>query len=128
MFIADHARARPDHPALIDTATGAALSYRDLDERSSRFAQFLFARGLRRGDAFALFMENNPRFLEIVWAGRRSGLYVTAINRYLTPEEAAYIVNDSDSQLLVTSLVRSDVASQLPGLAPDCRDWLMTDG
>ena len=41
----------------------------------------------------ALFMENNPRFLEVCWAALRSGLYITAINRYMTLDEAAAIMD-----------------------------------
>ncbi len=128
MYIADHARERPDHPALIETATGAALSYRELNERSNRLARLLHARGLRRGDTIALFMENNPRFLEVAWAALRSGLYLTAVNRYLTVEEAAYIVDDCDAQALISSAALAEVAGRLPALLPRCRQFLMTDG
>jgi fatty-acyl-CoA synthase len=127
-FISDHARERPDHPALIDAASGEALSYRELDERSNRLAQLLYARGSRRGDHIALFMENNPRFLEVCWAAARSGLYYTTVNRYLTAEEAAYIINDCGARVLITSFARAGVASGLAGLIPDCPLRLMTDG
>lgn len=82
MYIGSHAKATPDRPALIIGGTGEALSYGELDARSNQLAQFLYAQGLRRGDTIALFMENNPRFMEVVWATRRSGLYLTAVNRY----------------------------------------------
>lgn len=97
MFIADHACDRSDHPALINGTTGAFLTYRDLDERSNRLARLWHASGLRRGDHVALFLENNIRFMEVVGAALRSGLYYTTINRYLTAEEAAYIVNDCEA-------------------------------
>ncbi len=128
MYIADHARERPEHPALVNGATGEALSYAELDARSNRLAQLLLAQGLRRGDSVALFMENNMRFFEVVWAALRSGLYVTAVNRYLTAEEAAYIIDDSDAQALVSSIARADVAGALPKLLPRCWRFLMADG
>ena len=104
------------------------MTYGELDERSNRLAQYFFAAGLRRGDTVALFMENNPRFMEIVWAARRSGLYLTAVNRYLTADEAAYIIDDCDAALLVSSAARADVAEVLPSRLPRCRRYLMTDG
>ena len=128
MYIADHALARPGHPALIDGSAGEVLTYRELDERSNRLANLLCAHGLRRGDHIALFLENNMRFMEVCWAALRSGLYYTTINRYLTAEEAAYIVNDCGAQALVTSLARGDVAAALPPLIPNCRLRLMVDG
>ena len=56
---------------------------RELEERSSRLARALRARGLRAGDHIAILMENNRAFLEVAWAAQRSGLYYTAINSHL---------------------------------------------
>jgi long-chain acyl-CoA synthetase len=128
MFIADHARERPDHAALIDAATGEALTYRDLNERSNRLAQFFHAHGLRRGDHIAVFMENNIRFVEICWAAMRSGLYYTTVNRYLTAEEAGYIVNDCGARALVSSTALAEVAGRLTALVPAGTLLLMVDG
>ena len=128
MSIGFYAKMAPDRAAIVDSASGERLSYRQLDERSAQFARYLVANGVRRGDTVALFMENNLRFMEIVWATRRSGLYITAINRYLTAEEAAYIINDSDAVVLVTSKARGDVAAALVDKVAHCRRRLMTDG
>jgi long-chain acyl-CoA synthetase len=73
-------------------------------------------------------MENTLRYLEVVWAARRSGLYLTAVNRYLTADEAAYIIDDCDAQVLVASFTRADVAATLPARLPHCRHFLMTGG
>src|SRR5690606_41588991 len=43
--------------------------------------------GLKAGDHIALLMENRLAFMEICWAAQRSGLYYTAISRYLTRSE-----------------------------------------
>ena len=69
MYVGTHARERPDAPAQIMAATGAVTTYRELDDRSNRFAQLLHAQGLRVGDHYAVFMENHPRYLEACWAG-----------------------------------------------------------
>jgi long-chain acyl-CoA synthetase len=127
MYVGDFARTRPDHPAVIHTGTGEALSYRELDQRSNRLARLLHAEGLRRGDTLALFMENNIRYLEVAWAALRAGLYLTAVNRYLTAEEAAYIINDCDARALVSSSAMADVAAALPPRLPSCRRFLMVD-
>ena len=92
-------------------SSGETLDYRALDARSNQLAHLLRDAGLRRGDHMALFMENNIRFLEIVWAALRSGLYLTAINSHLTAEEVAYIVGDCDAQAFVTSTALAEVAT-----------------
>nr|WP_294510048.1 acyl-CoA synthetase [uncultured Rhodopila sp.] len=128
MSIGTRAAQAPDRAAVIDSGSGEIVTYRQLDERSNRLAQFFYAAGLRRGDTVALFMENTPRFFEVVWAARRSGLYLTAVNRYLTVEEAAYIIADCDAQVLISSFARADVAAALPGRLPRCRHFLMAGG
>ena len=115
----------PSKPAVIHAVTGETLTYGELNERSNRLAQLLWARGLRRGDHIAIFMENNLRYFEVVWAALRSGLYLTTVNRYLTAEEAAYIIDNSESLALITSSHLGEVARELPAHAPNCRTWLM---
>ena len=50
MYPGHWATVFPDKAAAIDSATGAARSYRELDDRSNRLAQLLWDKGLRRGD------------------------------------------------------------------------------
>ena len=122
------ARQTPEKAALIHAETGEVLTYGALDAGSNRLAQFWLAMGLRRGDHVALFLENHVRFLEVVWAALRSGLHITAINRYLTTAEAAYIVNDCGAKALVSSIALAAVAGPLVALIPGCPIRLMMDG
>lgn len=117
MYLGDHARVTPDKPALIHGPSGTALSYREIDDRSNRLAQYLYALGLRRGDRFALLMENNMRYLEVCWAALRSGLLVAPVNRFLTPAEVAYIVADSGARVVIASYAMRETAAAL--LAPE---------
>src|SRR5260370_26461363 len=57
-------------------------------------------------------MKNNSRYLEACGAGERSGLYYTCVNSYLTAGELAYIVNNSCSRILITSVAKLDVARE----------------
>ena len=98
-----HARETPDKIAYQMSASGDAITYRELDERSNQGAHLFRALGLRPGDHIALLMENSLPFLEICWAAQRSGLYFTAISRYLTPAEIAYIVDDCGARVLIVS-------------------------
>ena len=127
-YLGDHARRTPDKPALINGSTGAVLTYRDIDERSNRLAQHLHSLGLRRGDRMAIVMENNMRYLEVCWAALRSGLLIAPVNRFLTAEEAAYIVADSQAQVVVSSWAMRELAGELTERMPGCRERLMVDG
>jgi long-chain acyl-CoA synthetase len=88
------------------------VTYRELDARSNRLAHLFRKRGLMRLDHYAIFMENNSRYLEACGAGERSGLYFTCVNSYLTAGELAYILTNSQSRILITSLAKLDVARE----------------
>jgi acyl-CoA synthetase (AMP-forming)/AMP-acid ligase II len=118
----------PEKAAVIGAETGETISHGELDERSRRLARLLHEGGLRAGDHLAVFLPNHPRYFEVVWAGLRSGLYITTVNRYLTAAEAGYIVENSDARALVTSSVLSEAAGTLPDLAPRCGLRLAMDG
>ncbi|MEE8043218.1 MAG: AMP-binding protein, partial [Pseudomonadales bacterium] len=118
----------PDRVAAINSGSGEVLTYGRLNEHSNQLAQFLHAKGLRRGDHIAIFMDNNLKFYEVGWAAMRSGLYITTINRYLTAEEAGYIVTDSGSKALITTDVLRDVAGELLDHMPNCPIRLMAEG
>jgi long-chain acyl-CoA synthetase len=89
MYARKHATVRSQRPAFIMAQTGEAVTYAELEERSNRLAHLLRDRGLRRRDHYAIFMENNARYIESCAAGERAGLYYTCVNSYLTPEELA---------------------------------------
>lgn len=127
-YLGDFAALTPDKPAVINGSSGERLSYRELDERSNRLAQVLYAQGLRRGDCIAMLLENHMRCFEVAWAAFRSGLLLTAVNRFFTAGEVAYIVEDSGAQVLVSSVAMAGVAAELAGTTPHCARRLMIDG
>ena len=103
MPVSHHARVNPDGPALIFEPGGRTVSWRELEANSARLANLFAEHGLGKGDHVALLMENHPRFMEVVLAAVRSGLYVTPINHHLTAGEVAYILANCGARALVTS-------------------------
>jgi acyl-CoA synthetase (AMP-forming)/AMP-acid ligase II len=118
----------PDKPAHIMAATGVVTTYRQLDDRSNQFAQLMWAAGLRFGDHIAVLMDNNDRYLEVCWAAQRMGLFFTAINWHFTADEAAYIIDDCDAEVLVVSNATREVASQLAPMLPKVKVRLIVGG
>src|SRR5947207_15275251 len=106
---------------------GRVMTFGEYEAAADRVAQLYRDQGLKRLDHVAFFMENNPRMLECEGGAERAGLYFTCINSYLAPDEVAYIVNDSQSKIVVSSRAKRDVAVQLPDLCPDVDRWLMVD-
>lgn len=119
------AQEMPDTPAAIAASSGQVLTWSQLDMRSTQLARLCRGLGLQRGDHIAVFMENNLAYFEVMWAALRSGLYLTTVNRYLTTEEAGYILKDCEARVLVTSKTLTDVAMGLNKHAPKIERWLM---
>ena len=108
--------------------TGEAVTYAELEARSNRLAHFLRSVGLTRLDHYAIFMENNARYLECCAAGERSGLYYTCINSFLTADEVAYIVDNSQSQVLIFSEEKRAIAMEVLARCPGVKVALVADG
>ena len=116
MYPGHWSKLKPDAAAVIHADTGETTTWRELDDRSNRLVNLLLGRGINPGDHIALLMENHLQFFEISWAAFRSGIYITCINRYLTAEEAAYIVNDSGAKAVIASMevtATADLATYL---------------
>src|SRR5260370_134823 len=128
MYPGEYARSHPELPAFIMAASGETVTWGEYGERCNRLAHLYRDVGLGRGDHVSIFMENNPRMLECEGAAERSGLYYTCINSYLSADEVAYIVNDSESQIVMTSAAKGSIAAELPALCPNVKRWLMVDG
>jgi long-chain acyl-CoA synthetase len=127
MYPGEHAKQHPDQPALIMAESGTALTFAEFEANANRLAHLYRDVGLRRGDHVAFFVENNLRYFETMAAAERAGLYYTCINSYLTPEEVAYIVDDCDARLFITSAAKSDVAVAATALTPKVETFLCID-
>ncbi|MGE0666261.1 MAG: AMP-binding protein [Sphingomonadales bacterium] len=123
-----HAAAHPDKPAIVMAGISETVSYAALADGAARCAQLFRWLGLKRGDGVAMLIENHPRFFEVAWGAQSAGLYFTPISTLLTAEEAAYVMTDSGSSALVTTMRHVERAEALRPMTPDVQHRLMLDG
>lgn len=71
----------------IDTGEAETISYRKLFLRSIQAANFLFARGLRKGDRFGILMENDPDTIVLELAGGIMGCTAVPLDSKRDTEE-----------------------------------------
>ncbi|WP_330255117.1 AMP-binding protein [Nocardia sp. NBC_00565] len=128
MYPAHFAESAPDKPAVINAGTGQRQTYRELVAGANRLARLLRDIGLRPGDHYAILAENHLRYFELVWAGLNTGLYVTPVNSHLTAPEVAYLVNDSDTKVVIATSALAEVAEEIVALTPGVGRRLMLDG
>jgi long-chain acyl-CoA synthetase len=112
------ARTTPDKPAYVMAYTGETVTYGQLEARSNQGAHLFRSLGLKAGDAIALFIENHPRYYELLWAAQRSGLRFTCLSSKLTAGEVEYIVKDCDAKAFITSHALSEIALEVAPLIP----------
>ncbi len=99
MYPGVHAKIRANQPAFIMAQTGVAVTYAELEQRTNRLAHFLRSRGLKRLDHYAIFMG-----------------------------ELAYIVNNSESRVLIVSEETRATALTAIGQCPKVEAVLVVDG
>jgi long-chain acyl-CoA synthetase len=126
VYAPQHAEHHPDKPAIVMAGSGEVVTYARYERVANQVAHLLRRTGLERGDHLAIFMENDHRLLLSEGGAERTGLLYTCVNSYLSAEEAAYIINDSGSRVVITSAAKSDVAAELPERCPGVERWLMT--
>jgi long-chain acyl-CoA synthetase len=125
VYAAEQATQHPDEPALVFEPSGRVVTWAEYEAGANQMAHVIRDCGLRKGDHMALFMENIPEVLLTEAGAERTGLYFTPVNSYLSAEEVAYVVNNSEARLVVTSAAKAEVAEQLPALCPQVERWIM---
>ena len=99
-YVREAAAARPDAPALF--FKGTSISNRDLDALSDRFAEFLQADGVRRGDRIALVLPNSPQVLIAELGAWKAGAAVLPLNPLYTSSELLEPLKAAGVEVVVT--------------------------
>ena len=123
MGVAFAAARTPGRLAVV--APTGARTYAELNANANRLARALRARGLAAGDSVAILSSNRPEFAETYAACTRAGFRLTTVNWHLTPDEAAYIVDDCQARAFVADATHA--ASVPPADRVDVRVALAGD-
>jgi len=118
MFVVDwlhkQAQHHPDKPALVDAATGHGISYRLLDERASRFAEWLCGpAGLQPGDRLAVLAGNGTEYLEMLYGCAKAGVIMACLNWRLPVAELRGIVDDAAPRAWVCDAGYAEAVAEL---------------
>ncbi|MBI3216398.1 MAG: 4-coumarate--CoA ligase family protein [Mycobacterium sp.] len=98
----DLAESDADGIALVDAATGAETSYRDLAIRVDAFAGALADRGIGVGDVVGLHSPNSSAFAVAFHGILRAGATATTINALFTAKDIAKQLTDAHAKMLIT--------------------------
>jgi long-chain acyl-CoA synthetase len=98
-FISQSARQHPEKIAVI--FEDQRWTFAELDARSSSLAAALEELGIKRGDCVSLYSHNCPEWIVSYYAVVKLGAIVNPLNSMLTPDEAAYAMNDCNARLVI---------------------------
>ncbi len=77
------------------------VTYRQLDERSDRFANGFKELGIQKDDKVAIMMKNHPDFLYTWFGAVKLGAVEVPINTAYKGDLLKHIINNSDSKIIV---------------------------
>ncbi|GAC1587134.1 MAG: acyl-CoA synthetase [Acidimicrobiales bacterium] len=91
--------AVPESVAIV--AGNTRVTYRELDERAARFASALVAAGLGEGSKVALYLYNEPEYLIAQFGAFKVRCVPVNVNYRYLDDELAYLIDNSESEVLV---------------------------
>lgn len=124
-LISRSADRSPDAIAL--TYGKNSLTYADLQTAITGFASGLLALGLQRGERVAIYLEKRFETVIASFGAPATGGTFVPLNPLLKPEQVSYILRDCNVRVLVTSLERLSVLSDVLQVCPDLRHVIVLD-
>lgn len=118
------AGAVPERTAFI--CGNQRLSYRELDERATRLASALRARGITRGDNIGIALHNSAEYLETFLACCKIGAVPANINYRYVAEELRYLLQTLALKALVYGASYAGEVGKVAGQVPTLRLLVQT--
>ncbi len=101
-YLAKHARQFPAKTALVDLHTGRRVSYAQLNERASRFAEFMRERWhIQPGDRVAVLAHSSSDYVEMLYGCGKLGAVMICLNWRLSVDEHKGVLTDAAPAALV---------------------------
>lgn len=102
-FVLRHSMRLADKAAIVDGASGQALTYGELATAVQEVAAGLSRNGFRKGDVLGIYAPNCPDYAVALLAAASLGGITTPVSQLATPEELARQLTDAGANLLVTT-------------------------
>jgi acyl-CoA synthetase (AMP-forming)/AMP-acid ligase II len=127
-WVERHATTLPNEPALAD-GEHVHADWRTFAGRAAAAAGGLCERfGLSPGDRVAIVMRNRPEYLEALFVVWHAGLVAVPVNARLHRDEIAYILDHSESSIVVTDDEHADDVTSLIGIVTSLKGVIVAPG
>lgn len=111
-----------DRPALCHG--DRSISWADFTRRTNNLARRFLNRGAQAGDKVAFYLRNGPAYSEMLGACFKGRLVHVNVNYRYVDDELHYILDNSDSRIVVYDAEFADHVSALRARLPDVWLWI----
>jgi long-chain acyl-CoA synthetase len=108
-FLINSAEKLPNKEALI--FGNQRITYSELNNRSTQFANSLVELGVQRHDRIIVFLDNSIESIISIWGILKSGAVFIVLNGSIKPNKLEYIIKDSGAKIIISDLKKSEVVS-----------------
>jgi acyl-CoA synthetase (AMP-forming)/AMP-acid ligase II len=115
----------PDAPAQIHG--DRTYSWREFDERANGVARTLLDAGTVEQDKVALYLYNDPAYMETMYASFKAGLVPVNTNYRYADDELVYLWDNADAVAVVFHGAFADNIERIRDRVPAVRTWLWVD-
>jgi len=119
------ADAIPDRPVLV--GAGRRVSWREFDDRSARLAGALASRGIGPDAKVAAYLHNGPAYMELAAATFKLRAVHCNVNYRYLDDELAYLLENSDAEVLVFSGALGDQVAKVRDRSPKLKAVVQVD-
>lgn len=123
-FLERSADRLPDKRALV--ADGQRLTYAQVEVQANRLANALRAEGVQRGDRVAFFLPNCLELAIGIFGALKAGAVFVPINHTTKLDKCAYILNNCQARVLMTSGRHAKIVEQLLPVVPSLKCVILT--
>jgi long-chain acyl-CoA synthetase len=104
------------------------ITYKELDQMSDRLAQGLLNLGVKKNDRIAMLLQNCPEFVIGYFAIIKTSAICVPINNMLKEHEIDFILSDSESNIIITSIMHLDKINAIKNKVYGLKQIILIDG
>jgi long-chain acyl-CoA synthetase len=126
-----YAKSQPDKPGVIDDRPDGTVflwTYAELEAQSNRLANLLLSLGCGPGTKVLWCGPNSLQVVAVTGAARKIGAVAVPLNYRLTPDEACYVINNSDAEVAYVDYEHAPMFAALRGRLEKVRHIIAVGG
>ncbi|HSJ53678.1 MAG TPA: AMP-binding protein, partial [Anaerolineae bacterium] len=100
-LLSRRAALTPDREALVELPSGGRYTYRQLNERANRLANWMRSLGVGQGDRVSILAHNSAVYMDLFYGLPKIGAILAPLNWRLVARELVYIVQDCEPKVLI---------------------------